>query len=264
MFAGIDLARRLERAEGLASASFAEARSRARPDAGSCSIEIAGVRCIFDGPDSPATQTFGLGLSEVVTSDAMDAIEAFFAKRDAPVFQEVSPLADSSALKALNEREYRPFEFTTVLFHTLAPDSFLPSVSCPVRVAKPEEFDHWSEVSARGWEHPPELGLFMADLAEVSRRRQDTVNFYADVQGIPAATGSLTVHGDIALLAGACTVPEFRGQGAQQSLLATRLRYAAERGCSLAVMGALPGSGSQRNAERNGFRVAYTRLKWKK
>jgi hypothetical protein len=27
-------------------------------------------------------------------------------------------------------------------------------------------------------------------------------------------------------------------------------------------MGALPGSGSQRNAERNGFRIAYTRTKW--
>jgi hypothetical protein len=28
-------------------------------------------------------------------------------------------------------------------------------------------------------------------------------------------------------------------------------------------MGALPGSSSQRNAERHGFRIAYTRLKWK-
>ena len=28
-------------------------------------------------------------------------------------------------------------------------------------------------------------------------------------------------------------------------------------------MGALPGSGSQRNAERNGFRIAYTRIKWR-
>jgi len=27
-------------------------------------------------------------------------------------------------------------------------------------------------------------------------------------------------------------------------------------------MGALPGSGSQRNAERHGFRIAYTRTKW--
>jgi hypothetical protein len=29
------------------------------------------------------------------------------------------------------------------------------------------------------------------------------------------------------------------------------------------MMGALPGSASQRNAERNGFRIAYTRIKWR-
>jgi hypothetical protein len=28
------------------------------------------------------------------------------------------------------------------------------------------------------------------------------------------------------------------------------------------MMGALPGSNSQRNAERNGFQIAYTRTKW--
>jgi hypothetical protein len=41
------------------------------------------------------------------------------------------------------------------------------------------------------------------------------------------------------------------------------MRYAAERGCDLAMMVAEAGSNSQRNAERKGFRVAYTRLKWK-
>jgi hypothetical protein len=33
-------------------------------------------------------------------------------------------------------------------------------------------------------------------------------------------------------------------------------------GCDLAMMVTLPGSDSQRNAERNGFQIAYTRMKW--
>jgi hypothetical protein len=40
------------------------------------------------------------------------------------------------------------------------------------------------------------------------------------------------------------------------------LKFAAEKGCKIAMMGALPGSQSQRNAEKNGFRIAYTRTKW--
>ena len=35
-----------------------------------------------------------------------------------------------------------------------------------------------------------------------------------------------------------------------------------ESGCDLAMMVAEAGSGSQRNAERQGFRIAYTRTKW--
>jgi GNAT superfamily N-acetyltransferase len=66
----------------------------------------------------------------------------------------------------------------------------------------------------------------------------------------------------VALLAGASTIPAARRQGAQLALLEARLRHAADEGCDLAMIGAQPGSASQRNAERHGFRIAYTRIKW--
>jgi GNAT superfamily N-acetyltransferase len=53
-----------------------------------------------------------------------------------------------------------------------------------------------------------------------------------------------------------------RRKGLQAALLQERLRYASEQGCDLAMMVAEAGSESQRNAERKGFRIAYTRLKW--
>ncbi len=53
-----------------------------------------------------------------------------------------------------------------------------------------------------------------------------------------------------------------RRQGAQLALLEGRLRYAAAQGCTIGMMVAQPRSGSQRNAERHGFRIAYTRYKW--
>ncbi len=89
-------------------------------------------------------------------------------------------------------------------------------------------------------------------------------SFLAELDGTPIAAGGLTIHGGVALLAGASTVPEGRRQGAQNALLAARLRFAEEKGCDVAMMCALPGSASQRNAERQGFRIAYTRIKWRK
>jgi hypothetical protein len=41
------------------------------------------------------------------------------------------------------------------------------------------------------------------------------------------------------------------------------MSYAFEQGCELAMMVTEAGSQSQRNAERKGFRIAYTRTKWR-
>jgi hypothetical protein len=54
-----------------------------------------------------------------------------------------------------------------------------------------------------------------------------------------------------------------RRRGLQAALIEARIRYAFENGCDLLMMVAEVGGESQRNAERNGFRVAYTRTKWR-
>ena len=92
----------------------------------------------------------------------------------------------------------------------------------------------------------------------------DRTYFIVEQDGRSIAAGALTIVDGVAHLAGASTIPEGRKRGAQLALLEYRLRHAAAAGCDLAVMGALPGSGSQRNAERHGFRIAYTRIKWRR
>jgi len=91
-------------------------------------------------------------------------------------------------------------------------------------------------------------------------QRSEVDAFYVSPPGQHAMTA---IGGDVALLAGAATIPSARRQGAQLALLEERLRYAATHGCTVAMMVSLPGSGSQRNAERHGFRIAYTRVKWR-
>lgn len=60
--------------------------------------EIGGTRCMFDTPESPLTQTFGLGLFEPVTAAIMDEIERFFQNHGAPVWHEVSPLRETACV----------------------------------------------------------------------------------------------------------------------------------------------------------------------
>jgi len=104
----------------------------------------------------------------------------------------------------------------------------------------------------------------IAPLALVTAARPDAHLFQAEDDGRAIAAGALSISGGVALLAGASTIPSARRLGAQSALLAARLAFAAQRGCDVAMVVTLPGSGSQRNAERNGFRVAYTRTKWQR
>src|SRR4026207_2124754 len=115
-FADIDLARRLERTEALSNAQFVEARAKAFPDRGATWIEVAGTYAMFDGVGSPLTQTFGVGVSQAITTDQMAEIEEFFRSRGAEVFHEVCPLADPSVFEHFRKRGYQAVEFSNVLY----------------------------------------------------------------------------------------------------------------------------------------------------
>ena len=263
-FADLDLARRLERTEAYGNAAFVEARARAFPDSGAEWIDVDGTYAMFDGPTSPISQTFGLGMFHPLTAERLDRVEGFFKVRGADVFHEVSPLADPTTFALLNERGYRPIEFTNVLFRPISPDVVLsasPDKNVKVRVMGENEKTLWSDTAFAGWSEFTELSDFLRDMGKVHACSKSP-SFLAELDSQPIATGMLTIHEGVALLAGASTIPTERRQGAQLALLEARLRYGAEQGCDIAMMSALPGSASQRNAERHGFRIAYTRIKW--
>jgi len=264
-FSDLALAQRLEKTEARSNAEFVEARARAFPESGARWLEVAGAYAMYDGATSPVTQTFGLGMFQPVTDADLDVIEKFFRERGAEVIHEVCPLADPSVLPLLNKRGYQPIEFTSVLYRPIGNDLYLGAPvnsQINVRLIVDGEQELWAETSAQGWGEFAELSDFVRDIGKVMANKTDALSFMAELNGRPIATGAMSICDGVALLAGASTIPEGRKQGAQLALLESRLRYAAYQGCNIATMGALPGSGSQRNAERHGFRIAYTRVKW--
>lgn len=259
-----NLSQKLERTEARANSSFVEARAEISPEVNAEWIEVAGAYAMFDGIESPLTQTFGLGIFEEITPEHLDQIEAFFNERNAPIFQEVSPLADISLIGLLNERGYQPCELTSVLYQELENKPNLPTnPKIETRIVETGEAEIWARTSAAGWATEMEgLADFMFNFGKISAQTKGGFPFLAELDSQPISAGMLFIYDDVAILAGASTMPEFRGQGAQNALLEARLRLAAENGCKIAIMGASPGSISQRNAEKNGFRIAYTRTKW--
>ena len=264
----VTLAQRLEGTVGHSNAAFVESRARLDPSVGATWIDVGGTYALFDGNDSPLTQTFGLGLFSTPDGAQLDALEAFFGERGAPTFHEVCPLADPSFLSLLADRRYRPIELTSVVYQPLRARG-LVSTPSDSRISvrqidgrNADEADQWAAVSAEGWSENPEIAEFVRALGRVNARAAGTHCFLAELDGRPIGAGAMHLHDGVAILAGASTIPSARRRGGQQALLAARLRFALDAGCDLATMGAAPGSASQRNAERQGFRIAYTRIKW--
>ncbi|WP_394840178.1 GNAT family N-acetyltransferase [Pendulispora rubella] len=262
LFMDRSLARRLERAEGAANAAMVTTRARLNPALGAAWIEVDGTYAMFDGPGSPMTQSFGLGIFAEATDAALDQLEAFFRGRAAEVHHETSPLAGAALFAKLANRGYRPIEVSTVLVQPLL-EPREAKAGPRVRIAVEADRERWIDTAVAGWAEQPQYIDFMRDLTSLTFANPDTLKFIAeDEHGEPMATGGLVLHEGVALLAGASTAPKHRSRGAQGALLAARLEHARRAGCDLAMMATEPGSASQRNAERSAFRVAYSRTKW--
>lgn len=258
------LARQLEHAEGMANAAFVDARASMQPGVGAQWIDVAGVRAMHDGAESPLTQTFGLGLDAPFRSAEFDAIEAFFTAHGASTAHEVSAFAAPETIALLGARGYVPLEASVVHVRpTNLPMTEPAQHTLAVRAIAAGEELLWSQTARDGWaSEAPELGEFLEQLGVVIAKARGATCFIAERDGVPIATAALNISNGVALMAGAATVPSGRRQGAQRALLDARLAFAAAQGVERAMVVTQPGSGSQRNALRNGFVPVYTRAKW--
>lgn len=253
MFAGPALARRIEAAE----AAIARGCAASRP--GSAILEAAGGVAVYEGVDSPLTQAVGLGLNGPVLPAELDRIEDFFRSRGACVTIDLCPLADPGLLELLAGRGYRPKEFNNALVRPLG--GLEPAPPLRVRRARGEEGDLWAHSVGHGFFELPELTDEEMNVGRAIFAMPGALCYLTEFgSGEPAGGGAMAVSSGLALLYADSTIPRFRGQGLHRESIAARIQEACALGCDFAAATTLPGSGSQRNYERMGFRVAYTKV----
>jgi GNAT superfamily N-acetyltransferase len=257
-FVDLEFARRLEMAETILP-DCVEAMRRYCPTHPIAAEEVAGGVAFFGGVTYPANQIVGMGLYREVTRDDMDRVEQFFRSRAVPSTVVLSPLADESLRTLLGERGYRIAEFNSVLIRRISEaEPFSPPDGVVLERVTPETAKPWMRAIAQG---------FAQDIAVAEEvfggfaALPGALAFLARIDGniVGGCGGRIIPEARIAALFGTATLPEFRRRGVQSALIAQRLHEAALAGCEYAVVSTNPGSGSQRNMERRGFRLAYTK-----
>ena len=130
-----------------------------------------------------------------------------------------------------------------------------------VRRAIAGEGDLWSHTVGRGYFDQGELTTGEMDVGRAIFAMAGAMCYLAVTEsGEPAGGGALAVRDGLATLFADSTIATFRRQGFHRELIAARLNEAIALGCDMAMAATLPGSASQRNFERLGFEVAYTKV----
>lgn len=187
----------------------------------------------------------------------LGAILSFYAGGGVRPWFELPPAPGFAALAApLGDAGARPVGFHTMLYGPSRTGERDPRV----REARPEEAAEFADVLLRGHGAPDEASrAHIVDWAG----RDGSWMYVGEIDGRIAAAAALVLHDDLAYLANASTLPESRGRGLQTALIAARIDAAARAGIPLVSSQAAWSSASQRNLERAGLRIAYTKTVWR-
>lgn len=260
------LAKRLEAAEANVAARWAQAHASLYPQVGAQALPVSGGYAVYAGIGSPLNQALGLCLQGRPEPSALDVLEAFYQARSVIPSVDVCPFAEPSFLELLGRRGYRVFEFMNALVSPIGGhDSLAPrDARIDLRKVGAAEVEIWARTVCRGFKDGAEPTETDLQVAMPVWHIADSAAFLAWADGKPVGGGAVMMSEGVAAFHSDSTIPEYRAQGVQTALIRARLAYAASNGCDLACAFTDPGSPSQRNYERHGFSVAYTKVRLRK
>jgi hypothetical protein len=226
---------------------------------------FGGVLCtVF--PQAPSSAMFnralGVGVAEPVTEAALDEIDAFFAERRVAYGIPVTPYALPTEVQAwLGQRGFqRGYAWTKFERKPEATADLDHKTDLRVEEVGADRAEVFADVFSRAY-GTPDVARGLLERLPGAEGWQCFVAFAGET---PAATGALFVSGRVGWLGATGTLPEFRRRGAQNSLLAARVRAGGAAGCESLVtetgepIEGRPGA-SYRNLVRAGFEPRYVR-----
>jgi ribosomal protein S18 acetylase RimI-like enzyme len=256
-------ARRLESVEEMPQVLYARTFQKTRPEIGAAEKEICGGHMVFAGLGSPIGRATSVGLDRPFTAADLDRVEAFYRAHNAPSQVDLCPLHETAVFELFKERGYAIAELNNVLYRKLdAEEKFPPAPSgCEIRRSRLEEADTAGAIVERAFFPDGAPEPFQGLIAPFYQMER-ALAFVASLDGklVACGTGLVIPEHRVFALCGAGTLAEFRGRGLQTALLRARMAAAVAAGCEYAVVVTNGGTTSQRNAERLGFHVAYSKV----
>jgi hypothetical protein len=234
-----------------------EATQRLYPELDAAGIEVAGGIARFNGFDA-LSEAFGLGTLAPVGADEISRLTEFYASHNSTPRVFVTPMAHPSLARSLALAGFAPAEYENVLVS----DDLETHARYDDRIAVATDLDAWALASMRGFmgDEPAETGdprfgvvLASADgIVPLEGREGSAI----------VSTAVMSLRGECAFFFAGATVAGSRRRGWHLATIRDRIARARDGRAQIMRATAAPGSASERNFLRSGFRVLYTRSLW--
>ena len=206
----------------------------------------------------------GQGVSEPLTADVLDELVRTAAAAGAPVVcVQPSPRVITPEVSALLAD--RGFAAGRTWEKLLRDVSAPPEVTTDLRIAgvEPDRAEGYATVTRTAFGMPD----LLQPLVAAQTRAAGWMTYGAFDRDELVGGAAMFVHGEVAALSGAATLPSHRGRGAQRALMARRIADAAAAGCRWIATEtgsetAEDPNPSLHNMHWAGFTTLYQRTNW--
>ncbi len=267
-FVDRELVRRLETSEGIPQVHFAAELKRHSKDLNPAYEQIAGSHCVFIHPGCVVGRCVGLGLAGPVTGADLDRVEEFYRSRGEAAQVDVCPQSDPALLELMKERPYRLEELNDVLVRPIGTAETFDGerARAEIRRVYNDEAHEVCDVVARAFLEGKDPDPKFVEILLPLYLAESCFAFAAFVDGkiVGGAAGMVIPEARIATMFGAATLPDYRGRGIQSAFLRERMKLSQAGGAEYAVIVTRACTTSQRNAERQGFTLAYSKAVMKR
>ncbi|MFH0882839.1 MAG: GNAT family N-acetyltransferase [bacterium] len=257
-----DLAVFIERTSAEIAADYAKApanflKNSSPPEM----IELRdGGRIVLHSAMPAWSKVIGWGLSGPVSEEEIAEVELQFMDRGFTPRAWLTPFHNREFARNLGRRGWHIADWQQMMGRPLTPDDAAWQAPPGIEIREAEDPDEWARLITEGFgdelgHTPSQEYIIHRGFAELPYVRCYT----AFHEGKRAGAASLMLRKGFVNIIAASVLPEFRRRGVHHALISHRLKVAAGEGETLATYSCDPGSASQRNAERMGFSVLYSR-----